>query len=171
MTFSTTPLLHDNLVSLLVLTADHYNALYTVAADPELWKYHPINDAFTKEGFTKFFNEALAIGALVITEKASGNIIGCTRFYNYDENKCSVVIGHTFIARAYWGKGYNTSVKKLMLNYAFQFVEKVIFYVVTENIRSQKALLKLGATAQGNITRNYDGKVLECVVFEVGKDK
>lgn len=166
-----TPELQNEIVCLKPLSQVYYNELYDVALSEILWEHHPINNGYTKEGFDKFFNEALTIGSLIIVDKLKNKVIGCTRMYGYNEAENSVVIGHTFIARDYWGSGYNKSIKKLMLDYAFTQVSKVVFYVIENNIRSQKALEKIGAVAKGNITRNYEGKELKCILFEIEKGK
>ena len=169
MLFDTQQVLENDKVILTPLIDEYYNPLYEIATDPVLWEHHPISYAYRLEGYNKFFIEAMAIGSLVIIDKTTDKVIGSTRFYNYNELENSVVIGHTFIAREYWGSGYNKSIKKLMLDYAFTHVNKVIFYVVVNNIRSQKALEKIGATAKGYITRNYEGKELKCILFEIEK--
>ena len=169
MPFDTQQVLENNEVILTPLVDEYYKQLHNVASDPILWEHHPISNAYNIEGFDKFFKEATAIGSLVIIDKIKHKVIGSTRFYNYNELESSVVIGHTFIARKYWGSGYNKSIKKLMLDYAFTNVNKVVFYVVENNIRSQKALEKLGAVAKGNIIRNYEGKELKCILFEIKK--
>ncbi|MBA4241412.1 MAG: N-acetyltransferase [Sphingobacteriaceae bacterium] len=169
MPFDTQQVLENNEVILTPLVDEYYNQLLNTSLDPILWEHHPISNAYTTVGFDKFYKEAKAIGSLVIIDKIKDNVIGSTRFYNYNELESSVVIGHTFIAREYWGSGYNKSIKKLMLDYAFTHVNKVVFYVVEENIRSQKALEKLGAVAKGNIIRNYESKELKCILFEIEK--
>src|SRR5207244_1753593 len=40
---------------------------------------------------------------------------------------------------------YNRELKSLMLDHAFQFVDRVLFVVGENNVRSQKALEKIGA--------------------------
>ena len=140
-----------------------------MASDPILWEHHPIDNGYTKEGFDKFFKEAIAIGSLLIIDKIKQKTIGCTRMYNYNERENSVAIGHTFISREYWGSAYNKSIKKLMLDYTLTHVDKVIFYVVEDNIRSQKALEKIGAVAKNNIIRKYEEKEFKCIVFEIKK--
>jgi len=169
--FKRTLILENEIVCLKLLNEADYDLLYKVAIDKILWEHHPISNGYTKEGFDKFFNEALTFGSLIIVDKLKSKVIGCTRMYGYNEAENSVVIGHTFIARDYWGSGYNKSIKKLMLDYAFTQVSKVVFYVVENNIRSQKALEKIGAVAKGNITRNYEGKELKCILFEIEKGK
>ena len=54
-------------------------------------------------------------------------------------------IGWTFLERAFWGGTYNRELKSLMLGHAFRFVDRVLFVVGENNIRSQKALEKIGA--------------------------
>lgn len=169
MPFNTLASLEDDRVLLKPLSPHDFEALYDVACDPQLWVHHPIGNGYTKEGFELFFSEALKTGSLLIIDKPGNRVIGCTRFYNYKDSESSVVIGHTFILNACWGKGYNSRVKNLMLDHAFQHVTKVLFYVVTDNIRSQKALEKMGAQQTVTIERNYEGRVLQCFVYEMNR--
>src|SRR6266480_1178693 len=53
------------------------------------------------------------------------------------------------------GRAFNREMKRLMLNHAFRFVEKVIFYVGENNVRSQKAMEKIGAIRNGILRRAY----------------
>jgi RimJ/RimL family protein N-acetyltransferase len=75
----------------------------------------------------------------------SGKALGSTRLYDYNRPHDEIKIGYTFFSRDCWGKGINKEVKTLLLNYAFIYVEKVIFHVGAQNIRSQIAMEKLGA--------------------------
>jgi N-acetyltransferase len=136
-----------------------------------LWEFYPIPACHTPPGFRRFFELALSAGSLLIIDHASGRVIGSTRLYDFDGAKRSLVIGHTFLRRDYWGSGYNAQIKQLLLNYAFVFVDTVIFYMVEGNIRSRKALEKLGAVLAGDIVRNYGEITLSCVVYELKKEK
>jgi N-acetyltransferase len=82
-------------------------------------------------------------------------MIGSTRFYGYDPEKSEIEIGWTFLARKYWGGRFNAEMKRLLLNHAFKFVESVVFFVGEENVRSQKAMEKIGAIKVGTATRTY----------------
>src|SRR5206468_1712991 len=84
-------------------------------------------------------------GAFAVIDLKSGRIIGSSRYYHYDPAAREVVIGYTFIERAFWGGSYNRELKSLMFDHAFRFVDRVLFEVGENNIRSQKALEKLGA--------------------------
>lgn len=169
MDFNTQPILEDESVLLLPLQRHHFYALYEVARDPLLWAHHPLGNKHTKEVYTSFFETAIEIGAFVIIDKKKAKVIGSTRFYNHKEDESSIVIGQTFFSKEYWGSGYNSRVKRLMLDYAFNYIDKIIFYVVVENFRSRKAVEKLGAVAKEHILKDYDGRKLSVVVYELNK--
>jgi RimJ/RimL family protein N-acetyltransferase len=132
---NTTPCIEDNLVLLTPLLNEHFDQLYEVASDPVLWEFHPIEKGYEKKVFKEFFNKAIQTGSLLIVDKVQEKVIGCTRFYNFNSYESSVVIGQTFYNKSYWGTGYNTRVKTLMLDYAFGFVQKIVFLVIINNFR------------------------------------
>jgi RimJ/RimL family protein N-acetyltransferase len=106
--------------------------------------------------FRIFFKDAMESGgAFVIIDRNTRQIIGSTRFYGYDPEKSEIEIGWTFLARKYWGGRYNAEMKRLLLNHAFKFVESVVFFVGEDNVRSQKAMEKVGAMKVGRATRTY----------------
>ena len=67
-----------------------------------------------------------------------------TRLYDFKEEDLSVKLGYTFLGKEYWGSNINYNVKKLILDYVFSFLNIVFFDVFEKNIRSQKAVMKLG---------------------------
>ena len=91
----------------------------------------------------------------MVIDPKTQQIIGSTRFYGYDPEKSEIEIGWTFLARKYWGGRYNGEMKELLLAHAFKFVETVVFLVGEHNIRSQRAMEKIGATKVGTATRVY----------------
>jgi RimJ/RimL family protein N-acetyltransferase len=145
MPFNTQPTLENQQVYLLPLKATDFADLYAAASDPKIWEQHPNKDRWQPAAFGTYFEGAMQQGALKIMDKATNTIIGSTRFYGYDAPDNSVLIGYTFYATRYWGKGFNLAVKGLMLDYAFQFVSKVYFHIGAENVRSQIAISRLGA--------------------------
>jgi RimJ/RimL family protein N-acetyltransferase len=121
-----------------------------VAADPLIWEQHPDKSRCQPDGFKAFFQQALdSGGALLALETDSGRVIGSSRFHGYDEATSEVEIGWTFLARSYWGGRYNAEMKRLMLEHAFRFVDRVVFLVDPTNYRSQRAVEKLGAVRRG----------------------
>ncbi len=153
------PILENEIAQLVPLLESDFEILYQVASDPLIWEQHPNKDRYKRAVFQNFFDGAMqSKGAFKIVNKASGDIIGSTRFYDYDDANKSVLIGYTFYGRAYWGSHYNPAVKKLMLEYAFQFVNTVYFHIGAENIRSQKAIERLGAKKVREINVAYHGE-------------
>jgi N-acetyltransferase len=138
--------------------------LYAVAADPLIWEQHPLRDRFKEEVFQQFYRDALESGGtLIVIDKKDGRVIGSSRFHGYNAEQSEVEIGWTFLARSHWGGVYNGDIKQLMLRHAFQFVEKVIFLIAPQNIRSQKAVEKIGAVR----TTRSDPKASNNVVYEI----
>ena len=159
MNFSIQPLLENDKVKLIPLWEEDFERLYEVASDPKIWEQHPNKNRFERDVFKNFFKGALeSKGAFLILDKNSDEIAGSTRFYGYNETDKSIFIGYTFYGVKFWGKGLNSEAKKLMLNYIFQFVEKVIFHVGASNIRSQKAMEKLGAIKTDEMMVAYFGE-------------
>ncbi|MBK6447948.1 MAG: GNAT family N-acetyltransferase [Saprospiraceae bacterium] len=141
------PTLENENVILHPLQDKDFDDLYAVASDPKIWEQHPNKDRCKIEVFKVFFDGAMqSKGAFKIVNKASGHVMGSTRFYDHNQEENSISIGYTFYGREYWGKGFNHSVKSLMLDYIFQFVSKVHFHIGAENIRSQIAIGRLGTT-------------------------
>ena len=158
MKINTQPQLENEKVILYPLQEKDFDDLYAVAADPKIWEQHPNKNRWKVEVFKTFFDGAIqSNGAFKIVDKANGNTIGCTRFY--DEKEKEILIGYTFYAIAYWGKGFNHAVKTLMLDYIFQFVTKVYFHVGASNLRSQIAIGKLGTTKIDEQEVTYFGEL------------
>ena len=156
--FELQPTLEGALVELRPLAAADYDDLYAVAGDPLIWEQHPNNNRHEPEIFQAFFREALESGgALIAIDAATRRVIGSSRFYGYDPERSEVEIGWTFLARSYWGGAYNGEMKRLMLEHAFRFVDAVVFLVGPQNVRSQRAMEKIGGVRVGT-RRNADGR-------------
>ena len=156
MSFDLQPHLTGKLIELRPLTPEDWDNLFAVAFDPLIWEQHPDSDRYKKDVFKVFFREALESGgAFVVIDRKSQQIIGSTRFYGYDPEKSEIEIGWTFLAREYWGGRYNREMKQLILAHAFKFVETVVFLVGQNNIRSQKAMEKIGAIRNGVVKRVF----------------
>jgi RimJ/RimL family protein N-acetyltransferase len=150
--------LQSELISLRPLAVTDFESLYAVASDPLIWEQHPNPDRYTREVFQNYFKGALESGGAFIILDERGQVIGSTRFYDYDPTLSEIKIGYTFFARSCWGKSYNRSAKLVMLVYAFGHVKRVIFHVGANNIRSQKAMEKLGASKMAEEEVAYYGE-------------
>lgn len=153
--------LENEKVKLKLLGEDDFEVLYQVAADPAVWVEHPISDRYKREVFQAYFEQAIAsTAAFLVIDKLTNQIIGCTQFHDYSPPDSSVAIGFTFLSRAFWGKKYNLSSKRLLLEFAFQFVNKVYFLAGASNFRPQMTLVKLGARLDGEVNfKNGDKNI------------
>jgi len=165
MPFDLQPTLTGELVVLRPLRAEDHDDLYAAAADPLIWEQHPDQTRHTLTGFATFFRESLASGgALLASDALTGRVIGSSRFFGYDEARSEVEIGWTFLARSHWGGRYNGEMKRLMLEHAFRFVDRVIFLVGPGNRRSQRAVAKLGAIRVGT---RPDARSRDSILYEI----
>jgi RimJ/RimL family protein N-acetyltransferase len=165
MPFELQPHLVGEIIELRPMVEGDFAALFAVASDPLIWEQHPASDRYREDVFRKFFADAMATGgAFVVVDRQSGQVIGSSRYNAYQEAKSEVEIGWTFLARSYWGGAYNRELKRLMLGHAFRFVRAVLFHVGPLNIRSQRAMEKIGAVRIGT---RLDPSGREDVVFRI----
>jgi RimJ/RimL family protein N-acetyltransferase len=169
MEFDLQPTLKGSLVELRPLQSTDFEALFAAASDPLLWEQHPEPDRYQRNVFALFFAQAMESGgAFAIIDRNTQRIIGTSRYYKHNAERREVAIGYTFVERAFWGSGYNPEAKKLMLDYAFKFVDRVFFEVGENNLRSRKAMENIGARLAGKTQLPIrDGKLHPFVVFEI----
>jgi RimJ/RimL family protein N-acetyltransferase len=145
------PTLEGQNLLLRPLRSEDWDALYAVASDPLIWEVHPANDRWQEPVFRAYFDDALAQGgAMAVIDRSTGALVGSSRWQGYDP-ACqktggggSVEIGWTFLARSHWSGAYNPELKRLMLTHAFKHVERVVFRVGETNLRSRRAMEKIG---------------------------
>ena len=156
-TFDLQPRLVGELIEVRPLAADDWEPLFAVASDPLIWEQHPASDRYREDVFREFFREALETGsAFVVIDRKTGEMIGSSRYFGFDRQESVVEIGWTFLARAYWGGNYNGELKRLMLDHSFRFVRNVVFFVGIHNVRSQRAVERIGGVRAG-ATSNRGG--------------
>ena len=166
------PQLENDLVILEPLNQNDFENLYAAAADPKVWEQHPNKNRYKRDVFQTFFDGAIeSKGAFKIICKETNQVIGSSRFYDYDENDASIIVGYTFYSTDSWGKGINPSVKKLMFDYIFQFVDKIYLHVGANNIRSQIAVQRLDCTKiQEELVAYYGEEPKLNFVYEMTKE-
>lgn len=114
--------------------------MFAAASDPKVWEQHPVRDRYKEDVFNRFFDDALASGS-----------------------------AFTFLARDCWGGTHNRDIKRLMLDHAFRYVDTVVFWVGEHNMRSRRAMEKIGAKLRDGIfTRELSGAD-PYVVYEISK--
>jgi RimJ/RimL family protein N-acetyltransferase len=171
-TFDLQPILKGDVIELYPLRPENFDALFSAASDPMIWEQHPESDRYQRDIFQIFFDGALeSKGAFAVIECESGRIIGSSRYCNLDLANGEVEIGWTFLERKFWGGTYNRELKRLMLEHAFRFVDRVLFVVGEKNVRSQKALEKIGAVFLKKADLpSPDGILARNVVFAITRE-
>ncbi|PWT74818.1 MAG: N-acetyltransferase [Bacteroidetes bacterium] len=167
------PTLENELVILRPLKESDYSSLYAVASDPLIWSQHPSPDRYKEENFKEFFRDAIhSKGAFISIDKATKQVIGSTRFRMSNSVGNAVEIGWTFLSRSYWGGQYNGSIKRLMISHAFESLDEVVFRIGKDNIRSQKAVEKIGGKRLENDEfRKYYEEDPERVAYIIRKEE
>ena len=151
MIFDYQPRLKGDLLELRPMKSEDCEGLFAAAADPLIWEQHPVKNRHEEDAFRVYFREARESGGtLVVVDSKTQQLIGSSRYHGFDRDKSEVEIGWTFLARTYWGGLYNGQIKDLMLKHAFKFVANVVFLVGKENLRSQRAVEKMGGARVGS---------------------
>lgn len=153
------------------LAADDRDALHAAAADPETWAGHPARDRWQRATFDPYFDFLLRSGGtLVVIERASGRVIGASRYYVPPERPDGIAIGFTFLDRAFWGGRTNFEMKRLMLGHAFESYPEVWFHIDPTNLRSQVATGRLGAVHVETRQADISGKPAEWMCFRLDRE-
>lgn len=170
------PTLASENVLLRPLAEDDFDALFAISSDKLVWAMHPAHDRWKEPVFREFFEAALHHkGAIVMIDRGTGAIFGTSRWQGVVEKTAtepsSVEIGWTFLARSHWGGTWNREVKRLMIGHALQHVEVVEFHVGENNLRSRRAMEKIGgvATDRPLVVDMVDGPVRH-VIYEISRE-
>jgi len=167
------PVLVGDRLTLRPLLPEDWEALFAVASDPAIWAVHPSHDRWQEPVFRAFFDEAIAEGGgLAIIDNATGAMIGSTRYGRAEaEAPGEIEIGWSFLARAYWGGGYNAEFKRLAIAHALAHFDRVIFQVGADNVISRKAMVNIGGILTDR-TRTYErcGVMVDHVVYEITRE-
>ncbi len=157
--FDAQPILQDELILATPLQKGDFEGLYAAACDPLIWEQHPNKNRWQRNAFEIYFEGAiLSGGAFLVKDAKTGEVIGSSRYSDYFPETNTVSIGYTFFIRKCWGKGYNYALKKLMLDYIFQYVDRVNFFVGAVNKRSQVSIERFGAQKTGERETAYFGE-------------
>ena len=169
--FNAQPTLDGSLILLRPLALADHEALFKVASDPLIWAQHPSKQRYQRAVFDEQILKPAMEGqnTLVALDKQTHHIIGASRYYEVDVDKRELAIGYTFLARSHWGGAFNAEMKKCMLDHAFTWAEKVWFHVGSENIRSQKAMEKIGGKRSHMEPWLGTGQSIDHVYFYITK--
>ena len=173
--------LEGRVVRLEPLTLDHVDALSAVGLDPSLWALTTIrvNDVDDMRRYVQTaLDEQRAGTALPFATiaRATGTVVGTTRFGSAVHEHARVEIGWTWIAPPWQRTAVNTEAKYLMLRHAFEVlrIRRVELKTSALNARSRAAILRIGATEEGTLRKhmiNADGSARDSVYFSVTDDE
>jgi N-acetyltransferase len=163
------PTLTGETILIRPLRADDWTDMFRAASDPLIWELHPVRERYRGRVFRKYFEDAMASkSAFAFIERATGEIVGSSRYHEYDPARSEIEIGWTFLVRKSWGGKANREVKTLMLDHAFTFVDTVVFWVGQENWRSQRAMEKICGVRRDGLSSRPSAAGAH-VVFEITK--
>ncbi|MFC4762977.1 GNAT family N-acetyltransferase [Dyella koreensis] len=135
--------------------------LFSVGRDRAIWRLTSVDysdPAIFYPNFTAALHDRKLGKAypFLLCLRGSGRIIGTTRLLDIHPHDKKIEIGVTWMASEFWGSGVNTECKQLLLEYCFETldVNRVQFRAKADNVRSRRALEKIGATFEGVMRRD-----------------
>ena len=164
-------------VDLERFTNDHIPGLASIAFDTRIWQNLPYNvtdktsfDDFITTLQQKNLNDQQV--TYIIRGKTNKMICGSTGFINIDAVNQQLEIGPTWLSPNLWGTKINIESKYLLLVECFekQPVVRVEFRTREPNIRSQKAIEKIGGIKEGLLRchrKNEDGTFRNTIVYSI----
>jgi len=170
-------ILEGRYVRLEPLTAEHTSGLAEIGLDEDLWRWIP-TPVRTLEEMSAYVLTALGEQAsgsalpFALIDKASGRVIGSTRYGNVDRVHHRVEIGWTWVARQWQRSAINTEAKFLLLRHAFETLKCIRVELKTDSLneRSRAAILRIGAREEGTF-RNHmitaSGRTRHTVYFSI----
>jgi nitroimidazol reductase NimA-like FMN-containing flavoprotein (pyridoxamine 5'-phosphate oxidase superfamily)/RimJ/RimL family protein N-acetyltransferase len=172
----TAPRLAGEHVVLEPLDVSHVEGLYAVLDDDEVCRWLTSRRPDGVHDVAAYVTEALRTAEaglrvpFVQRCARTGAIVGTTSYYEIDERRRSLAIGHTVVGRAWWRTGVNTEAKLLLLRRAFDDLAavRVVWHTDLRNERSQRAIERLGAAREGVLRSDrprWDGTFRDSVQY------
>jgi RimJ/RimL family protein N-acetyltransferase len=170
--------LEGNRVKLIPLSMEHAEELWESAKNEDLWEHYTFRKMESFDKFKDFLAGSLKEAdsgkgfTFTVIDKATGKMKGGTSFLDIQPASRSLEIGRTWLAKELHGTGFNAECKYLLLRYCFEELKliRVFFKTDSNNLRSQKAMEKIGAKFEG-ILRNHmireDGTFRHSAYFSI----
>ena len=176
--------LHGNYVYLECLSPAHREAIRPLAKNEVIWEFNkmlPVDENYDT-AYDAYFDGALDKTGLggqqtfVIRKVQGDSIIGMTRLYEINPKEKTILIGYTWYIPSVWGKVYNKECKLLLLEYIFKDLKfsRAELRVAHQNVRSQKAVEKIGAIKEGVLRKHgyrNDGSIRHTVIYSIIDDE
>ncbi|MBF9252817.1 GNAT family N-acetyltransferase [Pontibacter sp. 172403-2] len=177
MNFAQDIIMQDARVLLRPFSLTDLENLRTVVYDADIWRFTVTR--ITDEKELGAWVQAVQQGRVqnsrytfMIVDKATGRLAGSTSYGNISAADKRLEIGWTWLSKDYRGTGLNRHCKFLLLHYAFDVLhfERVELKTDVLNIRSRRAMLKLGATEEGTLrshTHMHDGRRRDTIYYSI----
>jgi RimJ/RimL family protein N-acetyltransferase len=156
----------------------HTDGLAAIGLQASIWEHMLYGEMITKEDMRVWVRDILSRAKqgtdlpFVVIHLASGKVAGATRYLNMQPDQRGLEIGGTWYGLEYQRTMVNTECKYLLLKYAFETLDciRVQFKTDSRNIRSQRAIERIGAKREG-ILRNHmilpDGHYRDSVYYSI----
>lgn len=148
-------------VCLIPFTAEKAEGLKSIVFNDTVWAYMGMFIRNENE-FQQYIADTLSVQgktaySFLILDKQTNEIAGSTRYGNINLLSRKLEIGWTWYGEKFQGTGLNKACKYELLNYGFEHIglRRIQFSADEENIKSQKAIEKLGAVKEGLFRNNY----------------
>lgn len=174
-------ILESENVRLEPLTEHHFPALIEIAKNPQIWDQMPIDGTNSDRLVTELRSSILKrynqeVYPFAIIDKKLNKVIGMTRYFDINFQYKKLEIGFTWYDPEHWGTGFNTECKLLMLTYCFETLktQRVQIKTRNSNIRSQKAILKIGCTFEGRLRKDRisrNGEPRDTMMYSIIDDE
>lgn len=159
-------------VRLIPLERLHAIPLFDCSRDPDIWSSYPIAITSLDE-MNNFIDKALEglerkeMFPFAVFDKERNEFVGSTRFLRISEEHNNLNIGSTWYSSKVWRTRVNTETKYLMLKHAFELLgaDRVEIVTSTDNVRSQRAIERLGAVKEGILRKKYYN--LDYVIYSI----
>ncbi|WP_079509363.1 GNAT family N-acetyltransferase [Mesobacillus jeotgali] len=173
--------LQGETVRLIPMELDQLDNLWEAGKNQSIWEFTS-SKIRSKEDMKKVIEAAKMERdkgtqiPFAVVDMQTDKIIGSSRYMDISKAHKSLEIGWTWYNPEYWRTGVNTETKFLMLQHAFEKLDmnRVQFCTDSRNVRSQTAIVRLGASREGVLRKHRiiaDGYVRDTVVFSIIKEE
>lgn len=170
--------LQGSYVRLEPLSEDHIPGLTEIGAGQDFWGFMLYGDIKSEADMRNWVFDIMERGKkggdlpFAVIHLASGRVAGATRYLNIMPNDRGLEIGGTWYGKDFQRTAVNTECKYLLLKHAFEDLKCIRVQLKTDslNIRSQKAIERIGAVKEG-VLRNHmilpDGRIRHSVFYSI----
>ncbi|WP_423997907.1 GNAT family N-acetyltransferase [Maribacter sp. IgM3_T14_3] len=154
--------LENDRVLLLPFEDKRNQELKEIIFDKEIWEFMGIS-INNEQGFENYINKTIKdknnglCYPFLVIDKLTNKVAGSTRYGNLNTASQKCEIGWTWYGTEFQGTGINKACKYELLKYGFEKIgfRRIQFSADKANLRSLKAIEKLGAQKEGVFRNNY----------------